>query len=119
MDTLVMSKSIMRMPGKEADISMSGRCDSGGARDAVVQRQARRPSVYEIRVRGHLERQWSDWFDGWQITLEENGDTLLSGPVVDQAALFGLLRKVRDLGAPLISVTLGKPGRTDAADAKP
>jgi hypothetical protein len=109
----------MRTSGKEADISMSGRCNSDGARDAVVQQHAVRPSVYEIRVRGHLERQWSDWFDGWQINLEENGDTVLSGPVVDQAALFGLLRKVRDLGAPLISVTLGESGRTDAAEAEP
>jgi hypothetical protein len=97
---------------------MSGHCDSDGAPDSVVQQYARRPSVYEIRIRGHLDRQWSDWFDGWQIAREENGDTLLSGPVVDQAALFGLLRKVRDLGAPLISVTLSEPVRTDAEDGE-
>ena len=59
---------------------------------------------YEIRIKGHLDAQWKTWFDGLIITLEENGDTLLSGPVADQAALHGLLRKVRDLGMPLISV---------------
>ena len=97
---------------------MSGQRELDFACTADVQQHAKRPLVYQIRVRGHLQRQWSDWFDGWQITHEENGDTLLSGPVVDQAALFGLLRKVRDLGAPLISVTLGEPVRTDAADAE-
>ena len=63
------------------------------------------PLVYQIRVQGHLDRNWTDWFGGVTITLEENGETLLTGPVVDQAALYGLLRKVRDLGLPLISVT--------------
>jgi hypothetical protein len=66
------------------------------------------PMVYQIRVKGHLGRQWTDWFEGMTITLEE-GDTLLTGPVVDQAALHGLLRKVRDLGMPLISVIRVKP----------
>jgi hypothetical protein len=59
---------------------------------------------YEIRLKGHLEAHWVDWFDGLAITLEEDGDTLLTGPVVDQAALHALLKKVRDLGMPLISV---------------
>jgi len=59
---------------------------------------------YEIRIKGHLDAQWMTWFDGLTITLEENGDTLLSGPVADQSALHGLLRKVRDLGLPLVSV---------------
>lgn len=59
---------------------------------------------YEIRLKGHLDARWMTWFDGLTITLEENGDTLLSGPVADQAALHGLLRKVRDLGMPLVSV---------------
>lgn len=62
------------------------------------------PMIYQIRIRGHLDSQWSDWFEGLTITLEENGDTLLSGFVVDQAALHGLLKKVRDLGLPLVSV---------------
>jgi hypothetical protein len=61
--------------------------------------------VYEIRIKGHLGRQWTDWFGGFVIELEDNGDTLLTGLIVDQAALHGLLRKVRDLGMPLVSVT--------------
>lgn len=58
---------------------------------------------YQIRLKGYLDSQWATWFDGLTITLE-NGDTLLSGPVADQAALHGLLKKVRDLGMPLVSV---------------
>jgi hypothetical protein len=62
------------------------------------------PTIYQIRVKGHLGSQWKDWFGGLTVTLEDNGETLLTGPVVDQAALHGLLRKVRDLGIPLVSV---------------
>ena len=62
-------------------------------------------TFYRIRVKGHLERDWSDWFDGLTIMAEPNGETLITGPVRDQAALFGLLAKVRDLGLMLISVT--------------
>jgi len=62
------------------------------------------PMVYQIRLKGHLDDQWTDWFEGLTITLEEDGTTLLSGPVADQAALHGLLKKVRDLGMPLVSV---------------
>jgi hypothetical protein len=69
------------------------------------------PPFYQIRVKGHLPRTWGDWFAGLVITLEENGDTLLTGPVVDQAALHGILRKVRDLGLPLISVNRVEPGQ--------
>jgi hypothetical protein len=65
--------------------------------------------VYQIRVKGHLGYQWADWFEGLTITIEDNGDTLLTGPVVDQAALHGLIKKVRDLGMPLISVIRLKP----------
>ncbi len=77
------------------------------------------PMVYQIRLKGHLGREWTDWFGGLTITLEENGDTLLTGPVVDQAALFGLLRKVRDLGIPLLSVNRVEPGQADASHVKP
>ena len=68
-----------------------------------------RPMVYQIRVEGHLGPRWSDWFGGMTILLEDDGDTLLTGPVEDQAALHGLLRKVRDLGLPLISAVRVKP----------
>jgi len=64
------------------------------------------PVIYQIRLKGHLDSQWTDWFEGLTITLEEDGNTLLTGPVVDQAALHGLLKKVRDLGMPLVSVNL-------------
>ena len=65
---------------------------------------------YEIRLKGHLDDRWAEWFEGLTITLEEDGDTLLTGPVVDQAALHGLLKKVRDLGMPLVSVRPLEPG---------
>ena len=76
------------------------------------------PEFYEIRIKGHLGDRWADWFGGFTITLEDNGDTLLTGPVVDQAALYGLLRKVRDLGVLLISVICVKPDRGDAPDVE-
>ena len=74
--------------------------------------------VYEIKIQGHLGRQWTDWFGGLAITLEEDGDTLLTGPVIDQAALHGLLKKVRDLGMPLVSVNRVKPVEADVSDVK-
>jgi hypothetical protein len=74
--------------------------------------------VYEIRFQGHLDDQWTEWFCGLTITLEDDGHTLLTGPVVDQAAMHALLRKVRDLGMPLISVNLVAPGREDAAGVR-
>ena len=84
------------------------------------------PVVYQIRLKGHLGSQWTDWFEGLTITLEEGGDTLLTGPVIDQAALHGLLKKVRDLGMPLVSVSPLEPlpsttlgtGQTDQSDVK-
>jgi len=76
------------------------------------------PMIYQIRLKGHLGRQWTDWFGGLSITLEDNGDTLLAGPVVDQAALHGLLRKVRDLGLPLLSVIRLQPDQADASDVQ-
>ena len=65
--------------------------------------------VYQIRIKGHLGASFTDWFEGWTLTLEDNGDTLLTGPVVDQAALHGLLKKVRDVGLPLASVNPVEP----------
>jgi hypothetical protein len=70
------------------------------------------PVVYQIIIKGQLDPQWTDWFGGLSITLEGNGDTLLTGPVIDQAALHGLLKKVRDLGLPLVSVSPFEPGRS-------
>jgi hypothetical protein len=72
------------------------------------------PVVYQIRLKGHLGSEWTDWFDGLSITLEEDGDTLLTGPVMDQAALHGLLKKVRDLGMPLVSICPVEPGQAEA-----
>jgi len=74
--------------------------------------------VFQIRIKGHLGSQWTDWFEGLTITLEEDGDTLLTGPVIDQAALHGLLKKVRDLGMPLVSVSPVEPGPADGSDVK-
>jgi hypothetical protein len=76
------------------------------------------PRVYEIRVKGHLDEGWTDWFEGMTVTPTEDGETLLSGPVADQAALHGLLRKVRDLGLPLISVTRVECGEGDGSYAE-
>jgi hypothetical protein len=76
------------------------------------------PMVYLIRVKGHLGSQWTDWFGGATLTLEANGETLLTCLVVDQAALHGLLRKVRDVGMPLLSVTRIEPGQADASDVE-
>ena len=73
------------------------------------ERNADQPLVYQITLKGHLGHQWTDWFEGLTLTLEANGETLLTGPVADQAALFGLLRKVRDLGLPLVEVIQIKP----------
>lgn len=75
----------------------------------MAQRRSQRadsvwPSVYQIRIEGHLGRAWTSWFPGLSITPEDNGDTVLTGAVIDQAALHGLLTKVRDLGVPLVSV---------------
>ena len=75
------------------------------------------PMVYQIRIKGHLGREWTDWF-GLTLTTLDNGEMLLTGPVVDQAALHGLLRKVRDLGMPLLSVSRVEPGQAEAPDVK-
>ncbi len=84
------------------------------------------PGIYEIRIKGHLDDKWAARFEGLTISLEDNGDTLLTGPVIDQAALHGLLKKVRDLGMPLVSVsslehgpsTTPGTGQADQSDVK-
>ena len=77
------------------------------------------PGLTEIRLKGHLDARWADWFDGLTITREDNGDTRLTGLVVDQAALHGLLRKVRDLGLPLVAVMHVESKQADGSPAKP
>ena len=91
--------------------------DTGMSNKANLTPDPDQPMVYQIRIIGHLGYTWTDWFEGLAITLEDNGDTLLTGPVVDHAALHGLLKKVRDLGMPLVSVTRVRPGETDAMHA--
>ena len=72
--------------------------------------------IYQIRLKGHLGRQWMNWFDELTVTLEEDGNTLLSGPVVDQSALHGILKKIRDLGMPLLSVNVVDSNQGTQAD---
>lgn len=70
----------------------------------LTQSQPDQPMIYQIRIKGHLDDQWVEWFEGMSITLDDDGDTLLTGPVIDQSALHGLLKKIRDLGMVLVSV---------------
>ena len=77
------------------------------------------PEMYEIRLKGHLEARWADWLQGLSIRHEADGTTCLTGPVADQAALFGLLKKVRDLGIPLVSVNPAGPARADPTGGDP
>lgn len=75
-------------------------------------------AIYQIRLRGHLGREWAEWFEGLAITLEADGNTLLTGPVMDQAALHGLLKRVRDLGLPLLSVNFVDPTQASTPEVK-
>ena len=77
------------------------------------------PRLYEIRLKGHLDARWTDWFEGLSLTHASDGTTMLSGPVVDQAALYGVLRKVRDLGLPLVSVIQVEPKPADGPEVQP
>ena len=74
------------------------------ANSTQSQHSSPHPTVYRIRIKGQLDPQWTDWFEGLSITLDDSGNTLLTGPVIDQAALHGLLKRIRDLGIPLISI---------------
>ena len=77
------------------------------------------PDRYEIRLRGHLDSRWAAWFDGLSLTNSSDGTTIIHGPVADQAALHGLLQKVRDLGLPLVSVSQLQPGQPGCPPASP
>ena len=88
--------------------------DTHGSSDA-----RREPGRYEIRLKGHLDARWAGWFEGLTLTREDDGTTVLRGPVADQAALHGLLSKVRDLGLPLVSVTHSEPKRAGVPDDEP
>lgn len=79
-------------------------------------REIDQPMIYQIRIKGHLNRQWEDRFPELRITLEDDGTTLLTGPVVDQAALFGILRKIRDLGITLLSVNSSGANHHDSSE---
>jgi hypothetical protein len=92
--------------------------DEAMASELTSQTDPDQPVIYRIRIKGHLGQHWADWFEGLAITLEDSGETLLTGPVVDQAALHGLLRKVRDLGLSLVSVSPVKPGQTEASEVQ-
>jgi hypothetical protein len=83
------------------------------ANEATPNLNLHQPVIYQIRVESHLDSAWTDWFEGLTITWEENGNTFLTGPVVDQAALYGLLKKVRDLGLPLLSLQRLEPDPPD------
>ena len=74
--------------------------------------------IYQIRIEGHLGERWKGWFGDLAISPQEGGETLLIGPVIDQAALYGLLKKVRDLGLPLVSINRLGSAQEDALDVK-
>ncbi len=78
--------------------------------------EAHQQMVYQFRIKGHLGQQWINWFQGLTITLEEDGNTLLNGPVIDQSALHGILKKIRDLGMPLLSVNSVETGAQHTSD---
>jgi hypothetical protein len=90
---------------------LSGTFIHAEAPSMIRRRENREQDVYQIKVKGVLDGKWSGWFEGMEVTPQPNGETLLTGPVPDQAALHGLLHKVRDMGLPLVSVK-----RVDAQD---
>jgi hypothetical protein len=93
---------------------IAGDAGSGEERDRSPESQ-----VYQVRIRGHLNGSWSEWFEGASITQEEDGTTVLTGPVADQPALHGLLVRIRDLGLPLLSVNCVQPKEGEAPGSRP
>jgi hypothetical protein len=87
------------------------------AGDRPPERNSDRPPVYQIRIRGHLGQQWLEWFEGMSFRLEDDGNTLLTGPIADQAALHGIFKKVRDLGIPLLSINPVEPEPPERPEA--
>src|SRR2546425_9335048 len=85
----------------------------GGQMSEIATGPHNSPGRYEIRLRGHLDSRWAAWFDGLSLSNEDDGTTIIGGPVADQAALHGLLQKVRDLGLPLVSVTQVQPDQPE------
>ncbi|MFO7679796.1 MAG: hypothetical protein R6X34_07065 [Chloroflexota bacterium] len=77
-----------------------------------------RPAIYQIRIKGYLGCQWTDWFEGLTITADDNGNTILTGQIIDQPALYGLLKKMRDLGATLLSINRVETDQTDVPGIK-
>lgn len=94
----------------ELEFWVKGSSTMSSSAENIPDRQA---GVYQIRIAGHLDPRWAPWFEGLSLSLAEDGETLLTGPVVDQAALHGLLKKIRDLGAPLLSVNRVQPERAN------
>lgn len=76
------------------------------------------PKIFQIKIKGHMSQKWVDWFDGLTVTLGEDGNTILSGPIIDQSALHGILKKIRDLGMPLLSVNSTDSNQAFDADTK-
>src|SRR6516225_9265985 len=97
----------------------AARGTTGMANESNMSNKKAEPLIYQIRIKGHLDRKWADWFSGLSITSLAHGETLLTGPVLDQAMLHSLLRKVRDVGLPLVAVIRFEPEQADGPDAKP
>jgi hypothetical protein len=109
---LIRSKERLQRRRASSRERRKGTKSSMSARHASIEDHDK-PAFYEIRLKGHLDDRWAEWFEGLTLTREDNDETLLTGPVVDQAALHGLLRKVRDLGMPLLSVIRIRRGQDD------
>jgi hypothetical protein len=104
-------------PRREAGARLRERARRSVSDTGTFMTKRDEPILYEIRLQGHLDEGWATWFEGLTITLEDNGVTRLTGPVADQAALHGLLKKVRDLGLPLLTVAPIAPDQSPTADS--